>query len=339
MNRRNFLNKTSWSGFGLLSALPFFNVACSSNSPQSANEQQATSLPNTFETKKPIIVSTWKMGIKANEPAIEILNNNGRAVDAVEAGVRVPEADPSIASVGYGGTPDRDGHVTLDACIMNEKGDAGSVTFLEHIKHPISVARKVMDETPHVMLSGEGALQFALEQGFQKENLLTENAKEKWERWKKKSRYKPTGSIHHDTIGMLALDNSGDLSGACTTSGLGFKMRGRVGDSPIIGSGLFVDNEVGAATATGLGELIMKVCGAFLIVELMRNGASPKEACKEALKRIEKKYDITDQQAAFIALTKTGEVGGFSLRPGFEYALYQDGENRLVEAEYLYEWE
>ncbi len=295
---------------------------------------------NTLTEKKavePLVISTWSHGIPANEAAMKILQDKGKAIDAVEAGVRVPEADPEATSVGYGGLPDRDGNVTLDACIMNEKGDCGSVAFLQHIKHPISVARKVMDETPHVMLSGEGALRFALEQGFKKEDLLTENAKQKWEAWKKEADYHPWiyDEHNHDTIGLLALDIQQDLSGACTTSGLAYKMHGRVGDSPIIGAGLFVDNEIGAATATGVGELVMKTLGSFLIVELMRQGMTPQKACQEAIARIAQRGDIKRMQVGYLAVNKAGEYGAYALRPGFEYALYHKGENKLYEADYL----
>src|SRR5690606_12578358 len=241
------------------------------------------------QQNKPIVISTWDFGIAANQAAWNILATGGRALDAVEQGVWVPEADPKNQSVGYGGLPDRDGFVTLDACIMDEFGNCGSVAALEHIKHPISVARKVMEKTPHVMLAGDGALQFALENGFKKENLLTKESEKAWKEWLKKAEYKPIMNIenqhfspnklpgnqyNHDTIGMLALDNRGNLSGACTTSGMAFKMHGRVGDSPIIGAGLYVDNEIGAATSTGVGEEVVRTVGSFLVVELMRQGYS-----------------------------------------------------------------
>ncbi|RMF28875.1 MAG: glycosylasparaginase [Bacteroidetes bacterium] len=285
---------------------------------------------------KPIVLSTWRHGLAANEGAWRVLADGGSALDAVEQGVRITEADPNSNSVGYGGLPDRDGHVTLDACIMDSQGNAGSVCFLEHIKHPISVARRVMEKTPHVMLAGRGALQFALAEGFPKENLLTEEARRRWEAWKKTARYEPVINVeNHDTIGMLALDANGNLAGACTTSGLAFKMHGRVGDSPIIGAGLYVDNGVGAAVATGLGELVMKTLGAFLIVELMRQGRSPQEACEEAVARIVKreKGAVENVQVGYLALAKTGETGAYALHPGFDYALYAEGENRLIDSD------
>ena len=231
-----------------------------------------------------------------------------------------------------GGLPDRDGNVTLDACIMDEKGRAGSVAFLQHIENPIAVARLVMDKTPHVMLVGDGALRFALENGFKKINLLTDEAKRRWEEWKKSSKYEtPVNIENHDTIGMLAIDSSGNISGACTTSGMAFKMHGRVGDSPIIGAGLFVDNEVGGAVATGVGELVMRTCGSFLVVENMRRGMSPEKACKAAVERIVAKHpSVADTQVGFLALRKDGKYGGYSIHDGFDYALTYEGHHAMV---------
>ncbi len=284
---------------------------------------------------KPVVISTWNHGIPANEAAWKVLQSGGTALDAVEQGVRVPEGDPEVMSVGFGGRPDRDGHVTLDACIMDDEGNAGSVSFLEHIKHPISVARLVMEKTPHVMLSGDGALAFALQNGFKKEDLLTDDALRQWEAWKEQSDYHPEVNIeNHDTISMLALDQHGNLSGACTTSGLAYKMHGRVGDSPIIGAGMFCDNEVGAAAATGHGEWVMRTVGSFLVVELMRQGRSPQEACQEAVLRIVKlKPNFNEVQIGYIAINKAGETGAYCLHPGFNYALYRDGQNKLIDAE------
>lgn len=280
----------------------------------------------------PLVISTWKQP-KANVAAQAALDKGGSALDAVEAGVKVPEADPNDMSVGYGGRPDRDGHVTLDACIMDDKGNAGSVTFLENIKHPISVARAVMEKTPHVMLSGEGALAFALANGFKKENLLTPEAEKEWRQWLKTAKYKPIANIErHDTIGMLAIDSAGNISGACTTSGLAYKMRGRVGDSPIIGAGLFVDNEIGGACATGLGELVMRTCGSFLVVELMRQGRTPQQACEEAALRIVKKQDFTDIQVGFLAVNKQGEYGAFSIQKGFNYTITLNKATQVIDA-------
>jgi len=281
----------------------------------------------------PMVISTWSHGIPANEAAMKVLLKGGSAIDAVEAGVRVPEADPESMSVGYGGLPDRDGYVTLDACIMDHTGNCGSVSFLQHIKHPISVARKVMEKTPHVMLSGAGALKFALDNGFPKEDLLTDKARKRWEEWLKDSQYKPIINVeNHDTIGLLALDQNGDISGACTTSGLSYKMHGRVGDSPIIGAGMFVDNEVGGCCATGVGEAVMKTLGSFLIVELMRQGASPQEACEEGIARIVKNQNYRDMQIGYLAINKQGEHGAYAVHPWFNYALHQRGSNKLIDS-------
>lgn len=287
----------------------------------------------------PIVISTWLHGIPANEASIEVLKKNGSALDAVEAGVRVTEADAENQSVGLGGRPDSEGNVTLDACIMDSEGNAGAVGFLENIKHPISVARKVMEETDHVMLAGKGALKFALSKGFKRENLLTESSRRGWLEWKKNNRIKDAWGPNddHDTITSLAQDNDGNLSGACTTSGLAYKLQGRVGDSPIIGAGMYVDNEVGAAGATGVGELVMKTCGSFLVVELMRQGYSAMEACNEAVDRIVKQEGgKTKLQVGYIALGKDGSIGYSSIQKGFQYALYKDGVNKLHDVKSIF---
>jgi N4-(beta-N-acetylglucosaminyl)-L-asparaginase len=289
---------------------------------------------------KPIVLSTWNFGAAANEEAWKILNAGGRALDAVEAGVRVPEADPTNTSVGYGGLPDRDGRVTLDACIMDEHGNCGSVACIEHIMHPISVARKVMEKTPHVMLVGDGALQFALASGFPKVNLLTPESEKAWKEWLATAQYKPIINVeNHDTIGMIAMDTNGNLSGACTTSGLAYKMHGRVGDSPIIGAGLFVDNEVGAATSTGLGEEVVRIVGCHLVVELMRQGHTPEQACRTAVERIVRKQPqkSKDIQVGFLALNKQGEYGSYCLQKGFNYAVLSNSvKNSLFDSKSYY---
>jgi N4-(beta-N-acetylglucosaminyl)-L-asparaginase len=284
----------------------------------------------------PITIATWGPNVKATAAAWEILSKGGKALDAVEAGARVPEADPNDTSVGYGGFPDRDGHVTLDACIMDHHGMAGSVSFLENIMHPISVARKVMEETPHVMLVGAGAYQFAREKGFPHEDLLTPTAKKAWEEWKEKSEYKPVINVErHDTIGILAIDQLNHVAGACSTSGAAFKMHGRVGDSPIIGAGMFVDDEVGGAACTGLGEMVLRTLGSFLVVEEMRRGAHPKKAAEIAVKRIVKKYPklSADAQVGFIAINKKGQFGAFAIHPGFNFVVYQGGKNQVIESD------
>ena len=282
----------------------------------------------------PIVISTWNHGIAANKVAMDVIINGGNALDAVEAGVRVTESDPEMMSVGYGGLPDRDGYVTLDACIMDHTGNCGAVSYLQHIKNPISVARKVMEETPHVMLSGKGALDFALKKGFKMENLLTEKAENLWNDWLVKSQYKPIVNIeNHDTIGLLAIDKKGNISGACTTSGLAWKLHGRVGDSPIIGAGMYVDNDVGGACATGVGELVMKTLGSFLIVELMRQGMNPQEACEEAVMRIVAKQEYKEMQVGYLAIDKNGNYGAYAIHPGFNYALHINGENEMHNSE------
>jgi len=285
-------------------------------------------------TQNPIVISTWNHGIPANEVSAKILNAGGSALDAVEAGVRVTEADAQNQSVGLGGRPDRKGIVTLDASIMDSKGNAGSVAFLQNIKHPISVARLVMEKTDHVMLAGQGALEFAKEHGFEEENLLTEQSAEGFEEWKRNNNIKDTWGPNddHDTITSLAQDKNGNIAAACTTSGLAYKLHGRVGDSPIIGAGMFVDNEIGAAGATGVGELVMRTCGSFLVVELMRQGLSPMEACNEAVERIIKKEGKkTKSQVGYIAIRKDGEVGYASIHQGFQYALYKNKKNKLYD--------
>ena len=326
-NRRNFL-KTAAAGSVALALQSFTSKEDNSAKPKG-------------KINKPIVLSTWNFGVQANGAAWEILKNNGRALDAVEAGVKIPEGDPKERSVGYGGRPDRDGRVTLDACIMDEFANIGSVAALEHIKHPISVARAVMEKTPHVMLVGDGALQFALSQGFKKENLLVEASEKEWKEWLKTSQYKPIANIeNHDTIGMIALDAHGNLSGACTTSGMAFKMHGRVGVSPIIGAGLYVDNEIGAATATGHGEEVIRIAGCHLVVELMRQGKSPQAACEEAVSRIVKltknrNKNLKDIQVGFIALDKQGNYGSYCIQGGFNYAVNDASGNKLIDADYF----
>jgi len=310
---------------------------------------------STYRTIKgnPIVISTWDAGLAANLGAWEVLGKGGRALDAVEKGVMVTEASQNCC-VGLGANPDRDGFVTLDACIMDEFANCGSVAFLERIKHPVSVARRVMEKTPHVMLVGSGAQQFALAEGFPLEDgKLSPDAKEAYEKWLKNSEYKPiinienngnhgpyapsildNGELNHDTIGMVAMDTNGNLSGSCTTSGLGFKMRGRLGDSPIIGAGLFVDNEVGACTATGQGEDVIRVAGSHTVVELMRQGLSPEAACKKAIERIirVKKSKVQDIQVAFLALNKKGQAGAYAIHKGFSYALKSNQAEKLIAA-------
>jgi N4-(beta-N-acetylglucosaminyl)-L-asparaginase len=303
----------------------------------------------------PIVISTWNFGQAANAAAWEVLGKGGRALDAVEAGVKIPEADPNNQSVGYGGLPDRDGKVTLDACIMDEFYNCGSVMALEHIMHPISVARLVMEKTPHIVLAGDGALQFALQNGFEKINLLTPESEKAWKEWLKTSNYQPvmnvenklykTDSTHmpggpsnHDTIGMVALDSKSNFSGACTTSGMAYKVHGRVGDSPIIGAGLYVDNEIGAATSTGVGEEVIRIVGSHLVVELMRQGLKPEAACKAAVQRIIKRSPEKAKaiQVGFLALNRKGEYGAYALQKGFTYSVKTGDVDKVFESKSIY---
>lgn len=329
-NRRNFI-KVSAAGASLAAL-----------SKSSFAKTTKAMVANNY----PIVISTWPFGVPANQEAWKILGKGGRALDAVEAGVKIPEADLTNHSVGRAGYPDRDGHVTLDACIMDEFGNCGAVACMEYIAHPISVARAVMEKTPHVLLVGEGATQFAVEQGFKKEKLLTPESEKAWKKWLETNKYKPVmnfeatqgkgmepgGINNHDTIGMLAIDAKGNISGACTTSGMAWKMRGRVGDSPIIGAGLYVDNEVGGATSTGVGEEVIRNVGSFLVVELMRQGYSPEKACKEAVNRIIKKKpeNAKEVQVGFLAINKKGEYGAYAIQKGFSYSVCDAEKNDLV---------
>jgi N4-(beta-N-acetylglucosaminyl)-L-asparaginase len=333
LNRRKFIQNTSLSGIGIAAAT--VGVSCSKETKE--NAVAPVQISESKSAELPIVIATWDVP-KATAKAWEVLQEGKTALDAVEQGVMIEEADEKNLTVGKGGLPDRDGKVTLDACIMNSNGDYGAVLAMEDITHAISVARKVMEETPHAILAGEGARKFAIESGFTAENLLTETSKKEWEKWKEKSEYKPIINIeNHDTVGMLAMDKNGDISGACTTSGMAYKMRGRVGDSAIIGSGLFIDNDIGGATATGLGEEVLKTVGSFLIVELMRQGKSPQEACEEAIRRIVKKNkNYKNFQVGYIAMNKKGEVGFYSIQEWFSCTIYQNGENRNVKSDFYH---
>ncbi|MCW3117596.1 MAG: glycosylasparaginase [Chitinophagaceae bacterium] len=340
INRRKFINASAFTSLAALVG------------------KKAWATPEYETVKgKPIVISTWDAGLNANKGAWGILGKNGRALDAVEAGVMVTESEQSCC-VGLGANPDREGIVTLDACIMDEFFNCGSVAFLERIKHPVSVARRVMEKTPHVMLVGNGAQQFAIAEGFPlEEQTLSPDAEKAYREWLKKSEYKPVINIenkkqsafapsrlstgewlpggqagNHDTIGMVAMDSQGNLSGSCTTSGMGFKMRGRLGDSPIIGAGLFVDNEVGACTATGQGEDVIRMCGSHTVVEFMRQGFAPEAACKKAIERIIKikGEKVKDIQVAFLALNKKGQRGSFAIHKGFSYAIKSHDIEMLV---------
>ena len=314
MKRRDFIKKSTL--FSSAYALP-----------KSSNR-------NDFDlsNSEPVVVSTWDHGLLANRVSWDILAAGGESLDAVEEGVRVVESDPNIRTVGMGGYPDREGIVTLDACIMDYESNCGSVAFLRDIVNPISVARKVMEETPHVMLVGQGAKKFALKKGFKETNLLTDLSRKEWNSWKISSKYESIINIeNHDTISSLALSGDGRLAGACTTSGSAYKMHGRVGDSPIIGAGLFLDNQVGAAAATGLGEAVIKSSGSAMVVEAIRNGASPQDACEHVILRILKmNKQVENLQVGFIALDIRGNVGAFSIKKGFNYALSNQKRGHLL---------
>lgn len=326
MERRKFLKSA-----GIVSAMALTGL------PEMKAEYSNEIRTRSNKVRKPVVISTWNHGLAANEGAWKILEKGGTALDAVEKGVMVTEDDLSNLSVGLGGLPDREGKVTLDASIMDHMGNCGGVAFLQRIKHPVSVARMVMEKTPHVLLVGAGAQKFALENGFSLESeKLTPSAEKAYKEWLKKSEYHPKANIeNHDTIGMVAMDAVGNLSGSCTTSGLAYKMHGRVGDSPIIGAGMYVDNEIGAACATGVGETVLKICGSFLVVELMRQGLSPADACKKAIERlITKSPNIKDVQVGFLAINKNGEHGSYAIQKGFNYALADESGNKLFDSDY-----
>ena len=332
-SRRNFIKTSALAGAGILA------YGCKSDSKEEKIESKK--LDVSEKVNGPVFISTWNHGIPANEEAITVLNSGGSILDAVEAGVRLIESDPENTSVGIGGYPDRDGIVTLDACIMDSNHNCGSVAFLQNIENPISVARKVMEDTKHVMLVGAGAKRFALENGFVEKDLRTEKAMKQWEIWNKETEYKPQINIeNHDTIGLLGMDANGRLAGACTTSGAAMKIHGRVGDSPIIGAGLFLDREVGGACATGLGEEVIRVAGSAMVVELMRHGKTPEEACREVVQRIiSNNDDLTNLQVGFIAMNTKGETGGYSIYSDFNYALYSNGQNATVDTDFNRRWE
>jgi len=346
-SRRKFLLNTLMGSAGLMSLR---NSFAGNSYPRKMPGDQSLNAAGW-----PIVISTWDFGQAANLEAWKILSTKGRAIDAVEAGVQIPEADATNQSVGYGGNPDRDGRVTLDACIMDEFYNCGSVACLEHIMHPIKVARLVLEKTPHVMLAGEGALNFALANGFKKENLLTPKSEADWREWLKTSKYEPQmnientkydkandpmpgGITNHDTIGMIALDSKDNIGGACTTSGLAYKMRGRIGDSPIIGAGLYVDNEVGGATSSGVGEEVIKIVGSHLIVELMRNGKTPAQACKIAVERIIKRSPEKSKniQVGFLAINKKGQYGAYALQSGFTYSVKSSTVEKVFSSDHHY---
>lgn len=282
-------------------------------------------------------IATWDVK-RAVTTAGKSLDSGANALEAAVSGTAIEEADILNTTVGKGGAPDREGTVSLDACVMDSNGNCGAVLAVENITHVAALAKDVMEKTPHVILAGDGARKFAVEQGYKTEDLLSESSKKAWKKWLEKSDYQPEINIeNHDTIGMLCYDQSGNLSGSCSTSGLAYKMKGRVGDSPIIGSGLFVDNTVGAAVATGLGEEVIKTVGSFLIVELMRQGKSPQKACEEAIQRIiQKQQGKPDFQVAYVATNTAGAIGAFSIHKGFSYTIYKNNNSQNINAKSIY---
>ena len=325
VKRKAFIQQsTLWAG-GLL---------VSPHIMHTKNEMTSNKL---IPTNLPYVISTWNVPL-ATKIAGDALEKGIEALDAAVLGVAYEEANLQNTTVGNGGSPDRDGEVTLDACVMNHKGNCGAVMAVQNITHVAALAKDVMEKTPHVILAGEGAKKFALEQGYQAENLLSEKSKKEWEKWLEKGNYNPEINVeNHDTIGMLCSDQNGNLSGVCTTSGLAYKMKGRVGDSPVIGSGLYIDNAIGGAVATGLGEEVIKTVGSFLIVELMRQGKTPQEACEEAVSRIlEKQKGKPDFQVAYLATNKKGEIGSYSIQSGFSYTVYKNDLNQNIASKAMY---
>ena len=325
MNRKVFLEKSSLG----VSSLLISPTVLKQNSLK--KNQTITSSATSFA------LATWDVE-SATRFAGEALELGTDSLNAAVQGAAIEEANTLNTTVGKGGAPDREGTVSLDACVMDSKGNCGAVLAVENITHVAALAKDVMELTPHVILAGEGARKFAIEQGYQPENLLTKESKEAWKKWLEESNYQPKINIeNHDTIGMLCFDQKAEISGVCTTSGLAYKMKGRVGDSPIIGSGLYVDNNVGAAVATGLGEEVIKTVGSFLIVELMKQGNTPQEACEEAISRIlEKQKGKPNFQVAYIATNKNGNIGACSIHKGFSYTIYKNNTLQNINSKFLY---
>lgn len=332
MKRQDFLKLVSLFTFGLAAK------SCAKSADTSGNSG-------------PIMISTWKDGLSTNEAGWGVISKGGKAMDAIETGAIWIENQINCC-VGLGGNPDREGIVTLDACVMDHAYNCGGVAALERVKHPLSVARLVMEKTPHVLLAGDGAQQFALEQGFTLESgELSAAAQENYQIWLNEKKYQPkiniensvpkklpNGDFNHDTMAMLNIDNSGNIAGGVTTSGMGFKMRGRVGDSPIIGAGLYVDGEIGAATSSGVGEEVIRNVGSHLVVELMRQGRTPQQACKEVVMRIinRRANKAIDLQVGFVALALDGSYGAYSIQAGFQYAVKSNQEEKLYDSESYY---
>lgn len=285
---------------------------------------------------KPLFVATWNFGLPACEHSLKTLQAGGSVLDAVEQGIRLTEADVKNDSVGIGGRPNAAGVLQLDACIMDGRTQkAGSVAALENYPHPISVARRVMEKTKHVMLVGQGAAQFAKDQGFETAEMPLAEQKKLWQEWL--SQQKKEATPNHDTIALVGLDSAGNLAGGCSTSGLAYKLPGRVGDSPILGSGLYVDGEVGAAGATGIGENVMRFCASFLIVEMMRGGMHPTAACRATIERIAKmdRKPAADLHINFLAIDKQGRYGAAGTDAGYQVAVVTTDGSQLIQPELI----
>lgn len=317
MSRRQFVGGTA---AGLL------GVAASPGGGASALASDSDSLP--------LIVSTWPFGKPSNDVALGVLLAGGSILDAVEQGICLAETNAPNRSVGLGGKPNAAGVVQLDACIMFGPGHkGGSVAALEGIRHPISAARRVMEKTRHVMLVGEGARMFALQEGLESIDVDSRQLNQQWQQEQLSRRSKKTGPkpSNHDTIAMVIVGKDGTIAGGCSTSGLADKLPGRVGDSPILGSGLYVDNEVGAAGATGVGENVMRYCATFQIVELMRQGLAPQQACLEIIRRIARLDPLgMDLSINFIALDKQGRFGAAGTNADFQFAVTTPLQSRLL---------
>jgi N4-(beta-N-acetylglucosaminyl)-L-asparaginase len=308
---------------------------------------------NRTEWRRPVVIATWPFGLPAVRAAWRVLGGGGAALEAAVEAATSCEDDESVDSVGYGGLSDASGEVTLDASVMDHRARCGSVACLRRIRHAAKVARAVMERTPHVMLAGDAATAFALAHGFPEDNLLSPRAAEAYARWRAEREGAPSAGPapstvaqprvndppdhSHDTIGILAVDSSGVPGGACTTSGRAFKLPGRVGDSPIIGAGLYVDGKVGAATATGVGEEVIRVCGSFAAVDLMRRGAEPAEALAEVLRRVEATRAGRDVDVSLLALRNDGAWAGMTLRAetNFQFAVADGAGARLVVGQVL----
>jgi N4-(beta-N-acetylglucosaminyl)-L-asparaginase len=287
--------------------------------------------------ENPICVSTWEFGLKAVKRAAQLFSTELSALDVVEQSIWVVEDDPEVASVGYGGLPNQQGIVELDAVIFHgPRKKMGAVAALTGIRHAISVARLVMEKTPHIVIAGSAAREFAIANGMSEENLLSDAAKKRYEEWKANP-VSPfdVEPFSHDTICLLTRDKHGNLYGGGSTSGLAWKLPGRVGDVPLIGCGMYVDNEIGAAAATGTGELAIRESASMAVVELMRNQYDPEEACQIVLERASKSEAYDPRQLALIALRKDGKIGAACIKKGFVAAVLLNEKCSLIEVNAL----